>query len=73
MTNLTEKQMRLLAGIVLDAADIARKSQPEEDSKEMQEVINIIQLAKVIVNMTNELYPVVEDEQDRAIKNFFGI
>jgi hypothetical protein len=57
MLNLSEKEMRLLVGIVLDAAAKERKIKCDEDSPEMENAIAIISLSDKIVKICNEMYP----------------
>jgi hypothetical protein len=57
--NLIEKEMRLLCGIVLDAADVARNSEIDMDTK-----CEITQLASKIVKIVNEMYPVADDDEE---------
>ena len=72
MTNLTENEMRLLAGIVLDRASLASETTSDENSEEMAQCIFIIELSNKIVALTNEMYPVASNEEDLAIESFWG-
>ena len=72
MTNLTENEMRLLAGIVLDRASLARETTSDENSEEMAQCISIIELSSKIVALTNKMYPVASNKEDLIIESFWG-
>ncbi len=63
---LSEKEMRLLVGIVLDAADEARNTKVEENSLEMKQSCEIVSLANKLVKIVNEMYP-VKDTSEKSI------
>jgi hypothetical protein len=71
MEGLSEKEMRLLVGIVLDRAEAERNVNYKEDSKEMENACEIVRLSGKLVAMCNKMYPVPDDEDNG--ESIFGI